>query len=230
MGKKVHPTIFRMGNIYTSNSKWYAKKEKYSEMLQEDVSIRKYLGKKLPESGISKIEIKRSAKDIEIVIHTSRPGVIIGKGGANVEDLKKEIKNKFFGSKKLGINLTIQEVPKPDMDSQLVMQGVIQQLEKRVPFRKVCKRAIEQVKRAGAKGVKIIVAGRLNGVEIARTETFSFGNLPLHTIRAEIDYARGAAHTIYGLIGVKVWIYKGEVFADKEDDKVSFRVNNEGKK
>lgn len=228
MGQKVHPTIFRIGTIYESNSKWYASNKEYPKYLQQDTLIRKHLMKKFVEAGVSWIEIKRSAKDIEIIIHTSRPGVIIGRGGSNVEDLKKEIKQQFFGSKKIKVNINIQEVAKPDLDSQLIMQGIAQQLEKRVPFRKAIKRSIEQVKRAGAKGVKVIVSGRLNGSEIARSESFSEGNLPLQTIRADIDYARGAAATIYGKIGIKVWIYKGEVFSkDKQTEMaMSFSVNN----
>ena len=228
MGQKVHPTIFRMGILYEANSKWFSKKD-YAQNLKQDVQIRKFLEKKLAEGGISKIEIRRSAKEIEIIVHTSRPGVIIGRGGTNVEDLKKEIKKKYFGSKKLVICLNIQEVTKPDLDAQLVAQNVIAQLEKRVPFRKAVKRVIEQVKRAGAKGVRVIVSGRLNGAEIARRETFTEGNLPLHTIRADIDYARGAAHTIYGLIGVKVWIYKGEIFSKEkqEEEKMSFSLDRE---
>ena len=226
MSQKVHPTIYRIGKIYDSNSKWFAEKG-YAKMLEQDIKIRKFLLNKLKEGGVSKIEIKRSSKEIDINIHTSRPGVIIGRGGTNLDDLKSEIKRKYFGSTKLNINFNIQEVAKPDLDSQLVMQGVISQLEKRVPFRKAVKRSIDQVKRAGAKGIKIIVAGRLNGVEIARTETFSSGNLPLQTIRADIDYARGAAYTIYGLIGIKVWIYKGEIFSKdvKQDENMSFRVD-----
>lgn len=227
MGQKVHPTIFRIGTLYEADSKWFARKD-YAKNLKQDVQIRKFLKDKLKEGGVSKIEIRRSAKEIEVIVHTSRPGVIIGRGGTNVEDLKKEIKRKYFGSRKIVVNLNIQEIAKPDLDAQLIMQGVVAQLEKRVPFRKVIKRSIEQVKRAGARGVRIVVSGRLNGAEIARKETFTDGNLPLHTIRADIDYARGAAHTIYGLIGVKVWIYKGEVFSkDKEEEeKMSFSLKD----
>jgi len=228
MGQKVHPTIFRIGTIYESNSKWYASRQDYAKYLQQDTEIRKLLMKKFVEAGVSWVEIKRSPKDVEIIIHTSRPGIIIGRGGASVEELKKEIKQTYFGSKKIKVNINIQEVAKPDLDAQLIMQGIAQQLEKRVPFRKAVKRSIEQVKRAGAKGVKVIVGGRLNGAEIARSESFSDGNLPLQTIRADIDYSRGAAQTIYGKIGIKVWIYKGEIFSkDKQEEMdMSFRVNN----
>ncbi len=223
MGQKVHPTIFRIGTIYEPNSKWFAKKADYPLQLEQDTKIRKLLDSKFVDAGVSKIEIKRSSKDIEIIVHTSRPGVIIGRGGTNVEDIKKDIKRKIFGSKKIKVNINIQEVSKPDLDSQIIMQGIIAQLEKRVPFRKAIKRSIEQVKRAGAKGVKVIVAGRLNGAEIARSESFSDGSLPLQTIRADVDYARGHAATIYGKIGIKVWIYKGEIFSkEKQDERKNF--------
>ena len=218
MGQKVHPKIFRIGIIYNSNSKWFARKSDYAKFLQQDVQIRKHLKEKLPEAGIAKIEIERSPNKLDIIIYTIKPGVVIGKGGAGIEELKKDIRQKFRIDNKTNLNLNIQEVEKPDLNAELIKQSIIGQLEKRVPYRRAIKRAIDQVMRAGAQGVKIIVAGRLNGAEIARTETLTEGKIPLHTIRADIDYSRGAAHTIYGSVGVKVWIYRGEIFA-KEDNK-----------
>lgn len=218
MGQKVHPKIFRIGIIYNSNSKWFARKSDYAKFLQQDVQIRKHLKEKLPEAGIAKIEIERSPNKLDVIIYTIKPGVVIGKGGAGIEELKKDIRQKFRIDNKTNLNLNIQEVEKPDLNAELIKQSIIGQLEKRVPYRRAIKRAIDQVMRAGAQGVKIIVAGRLNGAEIARTETLTEGKIPLHTIRADIDYSRGAAHTIYGSVGVKVWIYRGEIFA-KEDNK-----------
>lgn len=219
MGRKVNPRIFRIGIINESCSKWFAQKN-YRVFLKEDIQIRDYIRKKLREAGVARIEIERSSGTITIIIHTSRPGVVIGRGGAGIEDLKKIIKQKFLGSKKVSLNINIQEVSKPDVVAELVLQGLISQIEKRLPFRRVMKRGIDQVMRAGAEGVKIIMAGRLNGVEIARTETLLEGKVPLHTLRADIDYSRGTAHTTYGTIGVKVWIYRGEIFEkDKNSDK-----------
>lgn len=211
MGQKVHPMAFRLGVLYTSKSKWFAT-HTFSELLKEDVRIRKFLKGKLRDAGVSLIEIERSAHIINIIIHSSRPGVIIGRGGADVEMLKKEIHNQFLGSKKITVNITIQEVQKPDMNAQLICRAIIEQIEKRMPTRQIMKRAIEQVKKVGGKGVRVTLSGRLNGAEIARRETLSFGKLPLHTIRADIDYARDAAYTTYGTVGVKVWVYKGEIF------------------
>lgn len=211
MGHKVNPTIFRIGVIRQASSKWFAQRG-YAKFLQEDVRIRDYLRKKFREASVARIEIERSAQSILIVIYTSRPGVIIGRGGAGIEKIKEETKKKFLGDKKVNLNVSIREVDKPDLEAELVLQNLIEQVEKRVPFRRAMKRGIESVMRAGALGVKIIMAGRLNGVEIARTETLVEGKIPLHTLRADIDYARGTAHTTYGAIGVKVWVYKGLVF------------------
>lgn len=213
MGKKINPKIFRLNTIGECSSKWFAAKKDFAETLKTDQLIRKYVKTKFKASGISKLEIKRSAGNIELIMFTSKPGVIIGRGGAGVEDFKKDIKRKYFGSKKVKIIITITEVRKPDVDAELILQGMIAQLEKRVPFRKVLKKTIEQVKRAGAKGVKVIASGRLNGAEIARTEALADGKIPTHTLRADIDYSRGTARTIYGAIGIKVWIYKGDIFS-----------------
>ena len=218
MGRKVNPRIFRIGIINEASSKWFAQKH-YRDFLREDIQIRDYIRKKLREAGVALIEIERSSGTITIIIHTSRPGVVIGRGGGGIEELKKSIKRKFLGSQKITLNINIQEVSKPDVVAELILQGLISQIEKRLPFRRVMKRGIDQVMRAGAEGVKIVMAGRLNGVEIARTETLSEGKVPLHTLRADIDYSRGTAHTTYGTIGVKVWIYRGLIFEKDKNNK-----------
>lgn len=219
MGRKVNPRIFRIGVINEASSKWFAQKN-YHNFLKEDIQIRDYMRKKLREGGVARIEIERSSGTITIIVHTSRPGVVIGRGGGGIEDIKKAIKQKFLGNQKVSLNINIQEVNKPDVVAELILQGLISQVEKRLPFRRVMKRGIDQVMRAGAEGVKIVMAGRLNGVEIARTETLSEGKVPLHTLRADVDYSRGTAHTTYGTIGIKVWIYRGEIFEkDKTNNK-----------
>lgn len=212
MGQKVHPKVFRLGTIYTTSSKWFAKKN-FRQFLKEDVQIRRFLKVKLREAGVGKIEIERSAQSMNVIIHSAKPGIIIGRGGSDIESLKKEVIQKYLGSRKIKLNISIQEIQKPELDAQVVVQQVIDQIEKRMPFRRLMKRTIENVKKAGAKGVKVMISGRLDGAEIARSEKLTSGSLPLHTMRADIDYARGAAMTTYGTIGVKVWIYKGEVFA-----------------
>ncbi|MFA6388739.1 MAG: 30S ribosomal protein S3 [Patescibacteria group bacterium] len=212
MGKKINPKILRINIATTHLSKWFVNKQAWPRYLQQDVSIRRMLKKDLREAGVSRIEIRRSTDQFTLIITTSKPGVIIGRSGAGIEKIKQSIKKKFFGSEKIKIDIEIEEVRKPDLDAELVLQNIINQLEKRIPFRRAMKRSIESVRQAGGKGVKIICAGRLNGVEIARTETLSDGSIPSHTLRADIDYARGAAHTIYGAIGVKVWIYRGQIF------------------
>ncbi|MDP2684099.1 MAG: 30S ribosomal protein S3 [bacterium] len=217
MGHKVHPRIFRIGISGTWKSKWFSKKN-YAEYLEQDIKIRKYLTKKLRDAGIGSIDVERSGDEITVNLYTSKPGLVIGKGGAGTEELKNEIKKDFLG-KKDKLNLNIHEVTNPLQDAQIVCQGIIEQLEKRIPFRKAVKRSIEQVMQTGVKGVKIIVGGRLNGAEIARKEKFSEGSIPLHTLRANIEYARGAARTTYGAVGVKVWINKGEIFKQDKDNK-----------
>ncbi len=214
MGQKVHPISYRLGIIRTWNSKWFSARD-YRRYLREDLEIKKYLATKLKGAGISKIEIERSSNSLTAIIHTSKPGVVIGRGGAGSEQLRKEVKRAFIRDPKLQVKLTIHEVSRPELDATIVVQNIAEQLEKRLPFRRILKQTVEQVKRAGAQGVKISVAGRLNGAEIARTEYLTWGKLPLQTIRADIDYSRGAARTTYGAIGIKVWIYKGEVFEKK---------------
>lgn len=213
MGQKVHPRIFRIGSTQSWKSRWFSKKN-FSEFLESDITMRKHILTKLVEGGVADVVIERSGTMVSITIHTSKPGVVIGRGGVGVEELRKELMKKFL-TKKQTLKLSIEEVPHPYLVAQIVCRNMIEQIEKRLPFRRVLKSAVDQVQKAGAKGVRVSVAGRLGGAEIARKEKLSWGSLPLHTIRADIDYARGAAHTTYGMIGVKVWIYRGEVFREK---------------
>ena len=213
MGQKVNPKAFRIGVTNTWASKWFSNK-RYADFLEQDVKIKKFIKKKFHDAGIDRIEIERSAAKVNIIIHTAKPGLIIGRGGAAIDVLKKDISMKFIKDRSLQINISVKEIKQPNLSAEIVMQGVIAELEKRAAFRRVMKRAIENVLKAGAQGVKVSVAGRLNGAEIARCEMLSEGKVPLHTLRANIDYSRGMARTIYGAIGVKVWIYRGEVFTD----------------
>jgi len=217
MGQKVHPYAFRIPTLRTWSSRWFAKKN-YASLLKEDMSIRDYLKKKLKKSSVSDINIERSAETINIAIFTSKPGLVIGRGGGGIEDLTQEIKKKFFASKKITLKISIQEVTKPMLSAELVAQNMAEQIEKRIPFRRVLKTSLDQIMRAGALGAKVCVGGRLNGADIARSEKLHQGKVPLHTIRADVDYASTTAATTYGSIGVKVWIYKGEVFS-KESQK-----------
>ncbi|MFA5358784.1 MAG: 30S ribosomal protein S3 [Patescibacteria group bacterium] len=211
MGQKVNPKVFRIGTTTNWNSRWFANKKNFAAQLREDIKIRKFFEKELRMAAVDSIVIERTAKTLNINIATAKPGVIIGRGGQGVEDLKKKIKDLFFGNQKVSININIKEVDKPALSARIVMMDIIFDLEKRIPFRRAVKGAMNRVERAGAKGIKVIVSGRLNGAEIARRETFNWGSVPLHTLRANIDYSRAAARTIYGAIGVKVWIYKGNV-------------------
>ncbi len=213
MGKKVNPKILRMGITKTWASVWFESGEKYIKNVRQDVLVRKYLIREFKEAGIDRVEIIRSLNKIEITITTAKPGLIIGRGGNGVDELKKKLHDKFLKNFRLGeINLNIKEASRPGLSAQIVVQSMIMDIEKRMPFRKVMKQTISKVERAGALGVKVVVGGRLNGAEIARSEKLVSGKVPLQTLRADIDYARGAAHTTYGAIGIKVWIYKGEVF------------------
>ncbi len=217
MGQKVNPKILRMGIIRTWPSKWFGAGKKYINNLEQDIKVRKYLTKKLREAGVDRIEIERNAKKVSVNIFTAKPGIIIGRGGAGVEELKKDIHDRFLKKYRLGeIDLNVTEFDRPNLSSQIVLQQMALEVEKRMPFRRVMKQAINRVERAGALGVRIIMKGRLNGAEIARSEMLSSGKVPLHTLRADIDYSRGVASTTYGAVGIKVWIYKGEVF-EKED-------------
>ena len=211
MGQKVHPTGFRLGIATDWTSKWYAEGSEYAEFLNSDLEIRKYLKKKLSQASVSRIQIDRPAKSAFVVIHTARPGIVIGKKGEDVEALRQEIAKRMD----LNINnvkINIEEIRKPEIDAQLVSESVAQQLERRIMFRRAMKRAVSNAMRLGALGVKINVSGRLNGAEIARTEWYREGRVPLHTLRADIDYGFAEAETTYGIIGIKTWIFKGEVF------------------
>lgn len=217
MGKKINPKIFRLKNVLNWESRWFADKD-FDKRLKEDVQIKDYLRKKLLEAFVAKIEIERSAKEVNVIIHSARPGVIIGKGGVGAEDLRKHISRQFIKNKNVKVNINIKEISKPNLEAKLVAQGIKFDIEKRIPFRRAMKQAIQKVERAGALGIKVIVGGRLNGSEIARSEMLVSGKLPLHTIRADIDYAEEKAYTTYGVIGVKVWIYRGDVFKTRRTE------------
>jgi small subunit ribosomal protein S3 len=212
VGQKVNPVGLRIGIIRDWESKWYAEKD-FGTLLIEDVKIREFLKKKLKEAAVSKIEIERAANRVNVTIHTAKPGIVIGKGGAEVEVLRGQL-TKITNGKKVHIN--ISEIKNPEMDAILVAESIAQQLERRVSFRRAMKQAMQRTQRAGAKGIKTSVSGRLGGAEIARQEGYSEGTVPLHTLRADIDYGTAEAHTTYGRIGVKVWIYRGEVLPTKK--------------
>ena len=208
MGQKVHPTGFRLGFNKTWRSRWYAEKE-YANLLHEDVGLKKDLKKRFAHAGVSRVEVERAANKLKISIYTSRPGIIIGRKGQEVDKLKQEIQKKT--GKEVFIN--IQEILKPELDAQLVSESVALQLEKRIAFRRAMRKAVDAALRFGAKGIKVRVSGRLNGAEIARSEWYLHGQLPLHTLRADIDFGMSEARTSFGQIGVKCWIFKGELDA-----------------
>ena len=220
MGHKVHPTGIRLGISKDWNSKWYAGKKEYAEYLTADLKVREMLRKKLAQAGISRILIERPAKTARVTIHTARPGVVIGKRGEDIEKLRKEV------SDMMGVpaHINVTEVRKPELDAQLVAESIAQQLERRIMFRRAMRRAVGNAMRLGALGIRVNVAGRLNGAEIARSEWYREGRVPLHTLRADIDYGFAEASTTYGIIGIKVWVYKGEIFdfsqvgQEKQDD------------
>ena len=216
MGQKVHPYGFRLGINRTWRSRWFARKD-YGGLLHEDLRLKAMLKSKFAHAGVSRIDVERAANKLTVIIFTSRPGIIVGKKGTEIEKLKKELQV-VTGRE---VNLKIQEVSKPELDSQLVAEGIAQQLEKRIAFRRAMRRAVDGTLRFGAKGIKVRVSGRLNGAEIARTEWYLSGQLPLHTIRADIDYGFAEANTTYGVIGIKVWIYKGEVFEMQRPEKAA---------
>src|SRR5699024_3345890 len=207
MGQKVNPHGLRVGVIKDWDSRWYAREEKVGDLIVEDYNIRKYLKKKLYAAGVAKIEIERSNGKVKININCSRPGVVIGKAGAEIENLRKDMEARLGKS----VNLNIVEVRSPDLNAQLVAENIAQQLEKRISFRRAMKQAMQRATRLGAKGIKVSCGGRLGGAEIARSESYHEGTIPLQTLRADIDYGFAEAATTYGRIGVKVWIYKGEV-------------------
>lgn len=212
MGKKVSPHSIRIGITRKWDSSWYADSKKYKQYFLQDIQIREYLTKKYKTASLSKVEIKRSAKKIEVILHSAKPGAIIGRSGENIKKIIEDLRLKFNDN----FAVTIQEIQKPDANAQLVAYNVAEQIERRFPFRRVCKMALEKAKESGVKGIKVQVSGRLNGVDIARVETYSHGTVPLHTLRANIDYATARCNTTYGVIGVKVWTYHGLVFKNQD--------------
>ena len=212
MGQKVHPIGFRLGTAADWSSKWYADSKDFPKYLATDMRVRAFLRRRLAQASVSRIVIQRPAKNAHITIHTARPGIVIGKKGEDIEKLRQELATMM----EIPVHLSIEEIRKPELDAQLVAKGVCQQLERRIMFRRAMKRAVQNTMRLEAKGIRINVSGRLNGAEIARTEWYREGRVPLHTLRANIDYGFAEANTVYGIIGVKVWIFKGEVF---EEDK-----------
>ena len=212
MGQKVHPTGIRLGIVKKHTSVWYASGKDYARYLLEDMEVRDLVKKKLASASVSRVEIERPAQTARVTVYTARPGIVIGKKGEDVEKLRAELTSKLD----VPVHINIEEIRKPDLDAQLVADSISQQLERRVMFRRAMKRAMQNAMRQGAEGVKVQVGGRLGGAEIARTERYHEGRVPLHTLRADIDYATSEALTTYGIIGVKVWIFKGEVFNTDE--------------
>ncbi len=217
MGQKVNPISLRLGVIRTWDSRWYAKGQQFSENLHEDIKLRKYLSQKLKHAGVARIEMERAAKKLKIIISTARPGVVIGKKGSGIDTLKADVQKLTPNE----VYLHIQEVRKPDIDAQLVAENIALQLEKRISWRRALKKAIAAAIRGGVRGIKVQVSGRLDGAEIARTEWYTEKSVPLHTLRADIDYGTSEALTTYGIIGVKTWIYKGDVMSAKEVEEAS---------
>jgi len=220
MGQKVHPTGIRLGIVKQWTSKWYSDTKQYADLLNTDLEIRGYLRKRLSQASVSRIQIDRPAKNAHITIHTARPGIVIGKKGEDIDLLRREV------SRRMGIpvHISVEEIRKPELDAQLVAEGITQQLERRVMFRRAMKRSVQTSMRLGAEGIKINIAGRLNGAEIARSEWYREGRVPLHTLRADIDYGFAEANTTYGIIGVKAWIFKGEVFGEGEQQEAGGRT------
>ncbi len=218
MGQKVHPTGIRLGIVKEWTSKWYADSKDYADLLFTDMKVRDFLKKKLSQASVSRIQINRPANNANITIHTARPGLVIGKKGEDIDALRAQV-SAMMGNP---VHISIEEIRKPEMDAQLVAESIAQQLERRVMFRRAMKRAVQNSMRLGAEGIKVNISGRLNGAEIARSEWYREGRVPLHTLRADIDYGFAEALTTYGILGVKVWIFKGEVFAGEhpqaEDD------------
>ncbi len=215
MGQKTHPTGFRLGVIKDWDAKWYADKG-YADLLHEDLAIRKFVKDKFYSSGVSKVSIERAANRVKVTIHTARPGMVIGKGGTEVEKLQSELSARTGKQ----VKVEVVEIKYPDTDAQLVAENIAQQLERRISFRRAMKQSIQRAMRMGAQGIKTAVSGRLGGAEIARSEWFPEGKVPLHTLRADIDYGFAEANTTYGKIGVKVWIYKGEVLPERKSSQV----------
>lgn len=212
MGHKVNPKVFRLATIYTWDSKWFARGKHFVSSLREDVNIREFLRKSLRDVGLDSIAIDRTPKRVTIIIRAAKPGVIIGRAGAGIEELKKKLMKEFYRGQRVTLNITVEEVTRPALSAQITGEQIARDIEQRLPFRRSMKMAIERVLKGGARGVKLTLSGRLNGSEIARTETIAQGSIPLHNLRADIDFARVRANTIFGVIGIKVWIYRGDVF------------------
>ena len=221
MGQKVHPTGIRLGIVKDWTSKWYANSKQYPEFLNSDLEVRAFLKDKLSQASVSRIQIERTAGNANITIHTARPGLVIGKKGEDIERLRDAV-TKMMGLPAVHIN--IEEIRKPELDATLVAESIAQQLERRIMFRRAMKRAVQNTMRIGAEGIRINVSGRLNGAEIARTEWYREGRVPLHTLRADIDYGVAEANTTYGIIGVKVWIFKGEVIGVQQAETKSSKT------
>ncbi len=213
MGQKVHPNGIRLGIVKDWTSKWYADKGEYANLLNTDLDVREFLRKKLSHASVSKIEIQRPAKNARIVIHTARPGIVIGKKGEDIEALRGQVSRMM----KVPVHIGVEEIRKPELDSYLVAESIAGQLERRIMFRRAMRRAVTNAMRLGAEGIKVKVSGRLNGAEIARSEWYREGRVPLHTLRADIDYGFAEARTTYGIIGIKVWIFKGEIIERAEE-------------
>ena len=212
MGQKIHPIGFRLSVLRNWSSKWYANSKAFPGMLQEDIKVREFLKQKLAHAAVSRIIIERPAKNAKITIFSARPGIVIGKKGEDIESLKEQLQKLLH----VPVHINIEEVRKPELDAQLIADSIAQQLQKRIMFRRAMKRAITNAMRLGAQGIKIMSAGRLNGIEIARTEWYREGRVPLHTLRADIDYGTSEAKTTYGIIGIKVWVFKGEILTKHE--------------
>ncbi|MDO4693420.1 MAG: 30S ribosomal protein S3 [Eikenella sp.] len=221
MGQKIHPTGFRLAVNKDWSSKWFAKSSDFSDILKQDIDVRNYLRKRLANASVGRVVIERPAKSAKITIYSARPGVVIGKKGEDIEMLKRDLQA-LMG---VPVHVNIEEIRKPELDAQIIADGIAQQLEKRVQFRRAMKRAMQNAMRVGAKGIKIMTSGRLNGADIARSEWYREGRVPLHTLRANVDYATSEAHTTYGVIGLKVWVYTGE-----GKDVASTRTEQEGKR
>jgi len=215
MGQKVHPIGIRLGIVKDWNSKWFAGTKDFGSFLLTDLKVREFLQKELAQASVSRIQIERPARNARITIHTARPGIVIGKKGEDIDKLRKKVA-KMMDLPPAAVHLNIEEIRKPELDATLVAQSVAQQLERRIMFRRAMKRAVTNSMRLGSLGIKIQVSGRLNGAEIARTEWYREGRVPLHTLRADIDYGVASAHTPSGVLGIKVWLFKGEVFGDAE--------------
>ena len=211
MGQKIHPIGMRIGIIRDWESKWYAGKKEYKGLLHEDLKIRAFMMKRLKDAALARVLIERAANRVNITIHTAKPGMVIGKGGTEVDNIRNQL-NAMTGKR---VHINIAEIKSPDLDAKLVAENIAQQLERRVAFRRAMRQGIQRTLRAGAKGIKVQVSGRLGGADIARSEGYAEGTVPLHTLRADIDYALAEAHTTYGRIGVKVWIYRGEILPVK---------------